>query len=204
MEKLPLNIIIAEDDFIICQDVKRMLTRIGHNVVCEVSNGKDAVEKTIELEPDLIMMDIKMPDLDGLEASKLIQEEKSTPIVVLTSYDDDELTKKAADHGVSAFLVKPTNEEELKRVIIIALARHDDLIKCIKLNQELQEALEEIKTLRGIIPICSYCKKIRDNKGYWNQVEEYISHHTAAEFSHGMCPECEKKIYEKMGIAPDD
>ena len=204
MECKPLNIIIAEDDFIICQDVKRMLTKIGHQVIGEVSNGLDAVSKTLELEPDLVMMDIKMPGIDGLEASKRIQDKRSTPVVVLTSYDDEELAKKAADNGVSAFLIKPTNEKELKRVIMLALARHDDLIRCMKLNEELQDALKEIKTLRGIIPICSYCKNIRDDKGYWSQVEEYIAQRTKAEFSHSICADCEKKVYDEMGLDPDE
>ena len=203
MDSKPLNIIIAEDDYIICQDIKRMLTQIGHHVISVVGNGRQAVEKTIALEPDLVVMDIKMPEFDGIEASRRIQQKRSTPIIILTSYDDDELAKKAAENGVSAFLVKSAKEKEFKRVIMIALARHDDLIRCMKLNNELQEALEEIKTLRGILPICSYCKKVRDNEGYWKQVEEYISQRTEAEFSHGMCPECEKRIYEKMGLDPE-
>ncbi len=69
-----------------------------------------------------------------------------------------------------------------------------------KKNTEIQEALANIKTLSGMLPICAYCKKIRDDKGYWSQVEEYISKHTDMLFSHGICPECEKKVYEEMGI----
>ena len=69
-----------------------------------------------------------------------------------------------------------------------------------KKNEELQEALTNIKTLSAMLPICAYCKKIRDDKGYWSQVEEYISKHTATQFSHGICPECVKKVYAEMGI----
>ena len=72
-----------------------------------------------------------------------------------------------------------------------------------KLIQHLQEALKEIKTLRGILPICSVCKKIRDDKGYWNQIESYIHEHSEAEFSHGICPECAKNIYLYYEIDPD-
>jgi transcriptional regulator with PAS, ATPase and Fis domain len=71
-----------------------------------------------------------------------------------------------------------------------------------KKNTELQEALANIKTLSDMLPICAYCKKIRDDKGYWSQVEEYICKHTDTVFSHGICPECAKKVYEEMGIPP--
>ena len=71
-----------------------------------------------------------------------------------------------------------------------------------KKNTELQEALANIQTLSGMLPICAYCKKIRDDKGYWSQVEEYISKHTDTQFSHGICPECAKKAYAEMGLTP--
>ena len=73
-----------------------------------------------------------------------------------------------------------------------------------ELIKQLQSALAEVKTLKGIIPICAYCKRIRDDSGYWNQVEAYISRQSQAEFSHGICPECEELRYKKLGIAPDD
>jgi len=193
-----LNILIAEDDYVICQEVKRILTKLGHNVIAEVSNGIDAVTRTIELEPDIVIMDIKMPKLDGLEATKRVQGKKSTPVVILSAYDDEDLARRAADAGASAFLVKPAADKQFQRAIIIAMARHDDLMRTIQLNKELSQALEEIKTLRGIVPICMHCKGIRDDKGYWKQLEEYLMAHTDAEFSHGICPQCYDKLYSHL------
>ena len=74
--------------------------------------------------------------------------------------------------------------------IMISLARHDDLIKCMRLREELQKALDEIKTLKGILPICMYCKGIRDDDGYWTRLEEYITENTDAQLSHGICEKC--------------
>ena len=92
-------------------------------------------------------------------------------------------------------------KEELEHTIVKAnaLARQRE-----KLIHELQKALSEVKTLRGFLPICSYCKKIRDDKGYWNQIEEYIQDHSATEFSHGICQECAKKHYPDMDIYDDN
>ncbi len=89
-----------------------------------------------------------------------------------------------------AYLAKPPKPEELERAITIALARHSDLMELRRLNNELEQALGEVKKLRGILPICSNCKKIRDDQGYWKQIETYIREHSEADFSHGICPDC--------------
>jgi hypothetical protein len=77
----------------------------------------------------------------------------------------------------------------------MAMARHDDLMECWRLNKELGEALKEIKELQGILPICSSCKKIRDDKGYWNQIESYFRQHSEIGFTHSICPECAARLY---------
>jgi len=166
MEKKALRILVAEDDFIISQDIRKILEGIGHQVVAEAATGREAVDLTVEHGPDLVFMDIRMPEMDGLAAADLIQEKRPTPVIVLTAYDDDELALRAARSGASAFLVKPAREREIRRVIVIALARHGDLMECRRLNQELAQALREIKILRGILPICSFCKNIRNATGY--------------------------------------
>jgi AmiR/NasT family two-component response regulator len=167
-----------------------------------VSNGDDAVEKTCELHPDVVLMDIQMPEMDGLQASQRIQRRCPTPVVVLTAYESSDLFKRASETGVGAYLIKPPKSSEIERAIIIAMARHKDLMRLRHLNEELEKALSEIKILRGIIPICMGCKKIRDDTGYWNLVEEYISDHSEAEFSHVLCPECMKKFYPDIDIGP--
>ncbi|MCJ7616337.1 MAG: response regulator, partial [Desulfobacterales bacterium] len=196
------RILVAEDDFMLSKSITRILNDIGYEQVGLASNGEEAVEMTRSLQPDVILMDIKMPKLDGLQAARQIQENSPTPIVILTAYDSKELVKEASKSGVGAFLLKPPEAFEIEKAVTIAMARHNDLMELCSLNkelqirkQELEKSLAEIKTLRGILPICANCKKIRDDKGYWNQIESYIYEHSEAEFSHGICPECMKKLY---------
>jgi two-component system, response regulator PdtaR len=198
----PIRTLIAEDDYLVGKEIRRALESLGHDIIAEVSNGDDAVEKTCELHPDVVLMDIQMLEMDGLQASQRIQRRCPTPVVVLTAYESSDLFKRASETGVGAYLIKPPKSSEIERAIIIAMARHKDLMRLRHLNEELEKALSEIKILRGIIPICMGCKKIRDDTGYWNLVEEYISDHSEAEFSHVLCPECMKKFYPDIDIGP--
>src|SRR6185503_10306114 len=119
-----------------------------------------------------------------------------TPVVMLTAYETPALVKQAASiAGAGAYLIKPPKARELERAITIALARFDDLMALRRLNEELQAALAKVKILSGLLPICASCKKIRDDGGYWQQVEVYISEHSEAEFTHGLCPDCLLKLY---------
>jgi AmiR/NasT family two-component response regulator len=193
-----IKILIAEDEYLISEDIIRGLKARGYDNFIEASDGEDAYEKTCSLRPDVVLMDIKMPKLDGIEATWKIQEFCPTPIVIITAYDSGDLLTNAGAAGVSAFLTKPPQPVEIERAIVIALARHADIMEVRRLNKELEQALEEVKKLQGILPICSSCKKIRDDKNSWQQIEVYISNHSEAEFSHGICPDCAKKLYPEF------
>jgi AmiR/NasT family two-component response regulator len=197
------RILIAEDDYLVCEAIKHALKDLGYEMVGEASDGAEAVEMACTLNPDVVLMDIQMPELDGLEATRQIQSRCPMPVVVLTAHESQELVEKASEVGVSAYLIKPPKQTEIERAIVIALARHEDLMKLRLLNKELEKALSEIKTLRGILPICASCKNVRDDKGYWNQIESYIRDHSEAEFSHSLCPECAKKLYPDLDIHND-
>ncbi len=201
-EQKLIRVLVAEDDFMVSKSITQTLNDIGYEQVGLASNGEEAVEMTRSLQPDVVLMDIKMPKFDGLQAARQIQENSPTPLVILTAYDSKELVKEASESGVGAFLIKPPEAFEIERAVTIAMARHNDLMELRRMNkelqirkQELEKSLAEIKTLRGILPICANCKKIRDDKGYWNQIEKYIHEHFEAEFSHGICPDCMKKLY---------
>jgi CheY-like chemotaxis protein len=140
-------------------------------------------------------MDLQMPDMDGIEATRRIQETSPTPIVALTAYDAPELVGKASKAGVGAYLLKPPNGKELERAMTIALARFDDMVELRRLNKELQDALDQVQTLSGLLPICSSCKKIRDEEDHWQPLEIYIRDRSEAEFTHSICPDCAKKLY---------
>jgi AmiR/NasT family two-component response regulator len=200
-----VKVVVAEDDFLVSRNITRALEKAGYELVGKASNGVEAVEMVCTLCPDIVLMDIEMPELDGLEASRRIQERCPTPVVVLTAYESKELLDKASEVGVGAYLVKPPKASEIERAVTIAMARHDDLMTIMDalrqkevLVRELQEALSKVRTLEGLIPICSWCKKVRDDEGYWQQVEIYISKHTKADFTHGICPDCYKKVYSEF------
>ncbi len=205
MSEQTIQIVIAEDDFLVSEEIKYVLEDSGYEIVGEACNGEEAVEMVSELKPDLILMDIKMPKKDGLEAAREITEQYPIPIVILTAYESTELVEEASKVGVGAFIGKPPKLTEIDRAIRIALARHNDLMEMQLLtselenkNKELSKALAENKVLRGILPICSFCKNIRDDEGHWHQVETYIHQRTKADFSHSVCPVCMKKYYPEV------
>ncbi|MGV1100041.1 ANTAR domain-containing response regulator [Thiovibrio sp. JS02] len=193
-----IRLVIAEDDFLVSEEIKRILRGAAYEIAGEASTGQEAVRLVAELNPDAVLMDVRMPGMDGLTAARRIAVEHPTPIVIMTAYESEELVAEASEAGVAAFLTKPPVLAEIDRAITIALARHADLRELRRVNLELKQALAEIKTLRGILPICSFCKKIRTPDGHWEDVALHISKHTEAEPSHGLCPECFKKNYPEL------
>jgi len=190
MKEHSLVVLVAEDDYLVCEEIIRTLKKLGYEDIIEAADGKEAVDKACTMKPDIILMDIQMPELDGIEAAQQIRERQPTPVIILTAYETKEFIEKASGAGVAAYLTKPPKTGDLERAITIAIARHADLMELHQLNQKLEKALAEVKILRGILPICSHCKKIRDDKGYWQQIEAYIHDHSEADFSHSICPDC--------------
>jgi YesN/AraC family two-component response regulator len=191
----PLRVLIVDDQESIRELLRRQLEKIGHTVVGKASNGIQAIELTGSLQPDVVLMDIEMPIMDGLEATKIILDKYPIPVVLLTSHDDPEMVRRASQAGAGAYLLKPPNSEEIERTMIIASARFADLMELRRLNSKLKEAIDKIKVLSGLLPICANCKSIRNDKGYWEAVEEYITEKTEAHFSHSLCPTCIDKLY---------
>ncbi len=206
----PLRVVLADDDHQIAVENERRLQALEYTVVGKAHNGQEAVEMVAELKPDVVLMDIRMPVMDGLEATRLIQSTCPTPVVILTSHETPEMLEEASQAGAGAYLMKPPVQKEIQRAITIAMARHGDIIKWRQLseelqskNQELKAALDDVKLLGGLLPICSNCKDIRDDKGYWNRIEMFIEEHTGADFTHGMCPKCARELYPDI-IYPKD
>ena len=194
----PLRVLIAEDSDSMSVIIQRQLEKVGHIVVDRASNGQQAIEMVESQQPDVVLMDIEMPKMDGLEATRLIQEKVPRPVVLLTAYDDPEMVIKASQVGAGAYLLKPPSAEEMERTMIIAIARFADLIELRRLNNELKTAIHNVKVLSGLLPICANCKSIRNDKGYWEAVEKYITAHTEAHFSHSLCPTCLNKLYPEF------
>jgi two-component system sensor histidine kinase/response regulator len=139
-----VRVLIAEDDYLVSEMVKGLLKEAAYSVVGEATGGREAIRMAQSLQPDVILMDIKMPDLDGIEATERISESCPTPVVVLTAYETPELVERASLAGVGAYLVKPPNVSEMERAITVAIARFDDLMELRRLNTALEERNAEL------------------------------------------------------------
>ena len=185
-----LRVLIAEDALIDSQVIVAGIEHLGHEVVGTAPDGEKAVEMATSLRPDVVLMDIQMPVLDGIEACRLIQESLPLPVVMLTVHDSMEVVRRASEVGAGAYLIKPPDAQAIDRAITVSRARFEDLAQLRKLNAELERALAQVEVLRGIVPICMYCKSVRDDKGFWERVEAYVTRHSTVQFSHGICPTC--------------
>lgn len=138
-----LRILLADDEAILRLDLREMLQDAGHEVVGEAANGEEAVKLARELQPDFIIMDVKMPIMDGITASKLIAEENIAPVLLLTAYSQQDIVDKATDAGVIAYLVKPIREEQLFPAMEVAVKRFAEVKS---LNDELEQLKDSLET----------------------------------------------------------
>lgn len=139
-ENKKIKILIAEDDFLVSEMIEGELENAGYEVIGKASNGKIAVDLTNALKPDLVLMDIRMPELNGLDASRQIMESCPTPIIILTAYENRDMVVDAGDAGVAAYINKPLDTQELERAILISMARFKDIMQLREKNRELEEA----------------------------------------------------------------
>ncbi len=142
-----IRVIIADDESVIRADLREMLTNLGYLVVGEVGDGQSAVNVARELKPDVVIMDIKMPDLDGIEAAKILTQEKVAPVLLLTAYSQRDLIDRAKEAGVVGYLVKPFREQEIVPAIEIALERFKEFRELEKEVGNLRETLETRKVV---------------------------------------------------------
>jgi two-component system, response regulator PdtaR len=142
-----VRILIAEDETIIRLDLRELLERAGFEVCAEAKDGEQAVELARSEEPDLAILDVKMPKLDGIEAARRILDERPLPIVMLTAYGQDELVARAVEAGVFGYLVKPFREQDLLPAIHTARARHEELNALREEAESLGEALAARKAI---------------------------------------------------------
>ncbi|MGD1996828.1 MAG: response regulator [Anaerolineae bacterium] len=136
--------LIAEDDYLVSEMIRGLLEDVGYHVVGEAADGLEAVEMTESLQPDVVLMDIRMPEMDGLEAAQTIYERCPTPVVVLTAYETPNLVDRASATGVGAFLVKPSSAREIERAVTVAMARFEDMMELRRLNVKLRRQKAEL------------------------------------------------------------
>ena len=171
-------------------------------------NGHDAISLVKEQSPDLVLLDIMMPEPDGLQVCRLIRAEGAyadTPIIFVTALDSLEGEGQGLELGAVDYITKPVNIKLMKLRVRnqIELKRHRNIIQAqnallTRQKEALEATLGRIKRLEGLLSICMQCKKIRSGTNDWHQLEKYISEHSDAVFSHGLCPECFDKEMKKL------
>ena len=193
------NIMVVEDEYIVAADLKERLETMGYQVGFMVQSGQDAIDCIEMKTPDLIIMDIVLSgEMDGIETSMAIKQKKSIPVVFLTAHATESILDRAKLSEPFGYVLKPFKDRELQAVIEMALYKANMSQKLRDSNSLLKKALSEVTALSGMLPICSTCKKIRDDEGYWHQVEMYFQEHTDAKFSHSICPDCAEKLYPEI------
>ena len=191
-----MKILIAEDDPVSRKLLETLLIKWGYDVVV-TCDGEQAWEKLHQKgSPKLAILDWMMPGIDGLEVcrkARKADKTKATYIILITAKGSKEDIVEGLQAGADDYLTKPVNSKELQARLQVGI-RILELQKILADRvKELEKALSHIKTLQGFLPICSYCKKIRNDQDYWEQVEGYIAKHSEVVFSHGICPDCYEK-----------
>ena len=165
-----LRILVAEDEALIRLDLAEMLTEAGYEVVGQASNGEQAVELATELEPDLVVMDVKMPVMDGITAAEKIGEARICPVVMLTAFSQTELVERARDAGVMAYIVKPFTANDLAPAIDIARHRWTEVKELEKEIADLGERLETRKAVDRAKGVLMSKLKISESEAFrWIQ-----------------------------------
>jgi CheY-like chemotaxis protein len=182
-----------------------LLESLAVNIV-KATSGNEALGLMLEHDFALVLLDVQMPVMDGFETAELMRGTEKTrqvPIIFVTAISKEKQhVFKGYEAGAVDYLFKPIVPEFLRTKVRVfcELFQQKNIIRnqlqeIEEKNELLQKRLDEIKQLRGILPICAKCKKIRNDKGFWEMIEVYIGEHSDAEFSHGLCPECAKNLY---------
>ena len=207
MGKPSLRLLIVEDEAAHIAAIQRAFETGEPGTQIEVVGSlREFRQRSTAHSPDLALLDLNLPDGRAVEILSNPPETGPFPIMVMTSYGNEQLAVKAIKAGALDYVVKsaeafatmPRTVERALREWKLLTERREAVAAQKHLIAQLEEALSKVKTLSGLLPICSACKKIRDDKGYWSQVEGYIQEHTDARFTHSYCPECALKFLAKV------
>jgi sigma-B regulation protein RsbU (phosphoserine phosphatase) len=196
-----MQVLIAEDDRVTGEILARTLQRWNHETTL-VNDGRKALEFLRATNvPTLAVLDWMMPEMDGPEVCRRLREELPLAhlyLLLVTARESRGDVVAGLDAGADDYIIKPFDPEELRARVAVGVRVLGLQQKLAERVTELQEALTNVKQLRGLLPICSYCKRIRGDDQYWQQVEGYIADHSDAQFSHGICPTCYTTIEAEL------
>ena len=207
-----LRILLVEDSEHDRLAFKRTIDRSGAGYeVTYLDNAEAALDLLAQDRSgfDLVISDFMLPGLSGLDlCRRLLEKNFQAPLMILTGSGNEHLAVEALKAGVYDYVVKDPNNGYLDLLPVVladTVKKHNERLARIRAEEEkerlieqLQAALKEVKKLSGLLPICANCKKIRDDSGYWKQIEAYIRDHSEAEFSHSICPECARELYPEL------
>ena len=194
-----IKILIAEDDAVSRRVLEATLVKFGYDVVVAGDGAQAWALLEGEDAPRLAILDWMMPEIDGLEICRrlrLIPTATPPYLILLTAKSSKEDVVTGLDAGANDYLTKPFDRAELRARVQVGahvLELQSNLGDRVR---ELEEALAQVKQLEGLLPICSYCKKIRDEQNFWQRVDSYLSEHTDVMFSHGICPDCYRDVVQ--------
>ena len=203
-----MKILIAEDDAVTRRILQATLERLGWEVIAE-SDGSAAWHALEALggknAPEVVLLDWMMPGMDGIEICRKL---RNTPgfefiyVILLTSRSEKEDLAMGLTAGANDYIAKPFHPIELESRVRVGQ-------RMVKLQRslatrvtQLEEALAHVQRLQGLLPICSYCKKVRNESNYWEQVDSYLSTHSDLDFTHGICPQCEERMMRELDESP--
>ncbi len=202
-----MRILIAEDDITSRKILAAVLSKQGHEVT-ETENGLAALDAMQGPDaPPVAILDWVMPGLDGIEVCRRLREATSTTppyLIILTSRNEARDVVEGLDAGANDYLSKPYDQSELRARVAVGCRMVEMQAQLAMKIDELQDALNRVKSLQGILPICMHCKAIRDDEGYWQRVEAYVEKHSEALFSHGLCPDCLTEFYPSFAGGADE
>ena len=198
MTKVP-KVLVAEDNAVSRRLVENLIPKWGYEVVPS-ADGQEAWEKwSADASIQIAVLDWMMPGLDGLDLCRMIRRVEQPPrityIIILTGRGHREDIVQGLRAGANDYITKPFDNEEFRSRLDIGRRIVELQSVLTERVKELESALAEIRTLQGLLPICMHCHKIREGKDGWTRLEEYVTQHSGAKFSHGICPDCLIKYY---------
>ena len=200
-----MKILIAEDDPVSRRVLEATLQRWGFQLIVTADGAEAWDVLRVEGAPSVAILDWMMPHIDGAEVCRKVRQLSGncpTYIILLTAKGNKEDIVAGLDAGADDYLTKPFDKEELRSRVQVGVRFAHLQMKLAERIRELEEAVSQVKQLQGILPICSYCKRIRDDRNYWQKVENYISDHSEAQFTHGICPGCYAEVVESQTALP--